>query len=85
MLPTTEKKLNTAMRHLMALEGALVSVAALVAYARDGEENLHLDAAQANNVGKFVERLARQAGRIHRLVFDAAHPEPPTQPAAQEQ
>lgn len=83
MLPVTEKKLNTALRHLMELEGALLTLAAFVAYARDGHENLHVEAAEANTVEHHVRSLSRKARAAFLRVSEALHPDPVE--AAQEQ
>lgn len=83
MKSTEKKKLNTALSHLIELEGALLTLAAFVAYSRDRRENLHVEAAQANTVEQHIRGLHRKARRAFLRVSEALHPDPVE--AAQEQ
>jgi septal ring factor EnvC (AmiA/AmiB activator) len=76
MLSNTEKKLNTALRHLIELEGALLTLAAFVAYSRDRREKLHVEAAQANTVEHHIRSLNRKARAAFLRVSEALHPDP---------
>jgi len=75
MLPTEKKKLNTALRHLTELEGALLTLAAFVAYSRDQSENLHVEASQANTVEHHIRQLRRKARAAYLRVTEALHPD----------